>query len=103
MVDTPEKHESRYVSTHTDGGSAGWIIAGAVLAIAIIAGVIWFNSGPATDPSVEINNPPAIEVNPVTPAPETTIEVQPMTPATPDPAPVTPAPDAPATPAPAGQ
>ena len=28
MVDTPAKHESRYVSTHTDGGSSGWIIAG---------------------------------------------------------------------------
>ena len=102
MVDTPDKHETRYI-TNTDGGSAGWIIAGAVLAIAIIAGVIWFNSGPTTEPSVEINNPPAIEVTPITPAPETTIEVQPMVPATPEPAPVTPAPETPATPAPAGQ
>jgi len=99
MVDTPDKHETRYI-TNTDGGSAGWIIAGAVLAIAIIAGVIWFNSGPTSEPSVEINNPPAIEV---TPAPQTTIEVQPMVPATPEPAPATPAPTTPATPAPAGQ
>lgn len=67
----PNKQETRYVMNSGEGrGSAGWLIAGAVLAVAIIAGVVWYNSGQPASPTA-IDTPQVIVITPpAPPAPE---------------------------------
>jgi hypothetical protein len=63
-----EETNARVVVNSTGSGNAGWLIGGAVLAVAIIAGVVWYNSRqePAPgDTTITLNTPPAIEINPI--------------------------------------
>jgi len=71
-MDEPKAPEtsSRVTVNSAGGGNAAWLIGGAVLAVVIIAGVVWYNSmqepAPAAgDTTITLNTPPAIEVNPI--------------------------------------